>query len=87
MTNLPKHCANLIRPFMHIGVDFTGHLTVKDGKKKEKKYCIFIFTCLSIRAIHLELLPDMSTVQLVLAFVRFANIFGIPTHIYSDNAK
>ena len=35
----------------------------------------------------MELLPDMSTVQFVLAIVRFVNIFGIPTHIYSDNAK
>ena len=29
----------------------------------------------------------MSTTQFVLAIVRFVNIFGIPTHIYSDNAK
>ena len=35
----------------------------------------------------MELIPDMSTTQFVLAFVRFANIYGIPTHIYSDNAK
>ena len=87
VTNLPKHRVNLIRPFIHIGVDFTGHLMVRDGKKREKKYYILIFSCFSIRAIHLELIPDMSTTQFMLAFVRFANIYGIPTHIYSDNAK
>ena len=87
VTNLPKYRVNLIRPFIHIGVDFIGHLIVRDGKKKEKKYYILIFSCFSIRAIHLELLSDMSTVQFVLAFVPFSNIYGIPTHIYSDNAK
>ena len=87
MTNLPKHRVNLIRPFIHVGVDFTGHLTVKDGKKKEKKYYILIFTSLSIRAIHLELLLDISTGQFIIAFVRSSNIYGITTHIYSNNAK
>ena len=87
VTNLPKHRVNLIRPFIHIGVDFTGHLMVRDGKKREKKYYILIFSWLSIRAIHLELIPDLSTVQFVLAIVRFANIYGMPTHIYTDNDK
>ena len=34
VTNLPKHRVNLIRPFIHVGVDFIGHLIVRDGKKK-----------------------------------------------------
>ena len=47
---------------------------------------ILIFTCLQIRAVHIELVPDMETKNLVLAIVRFTNLFGIPSHIYSDNA-
>ena len=86
VTNLPKHRVNLVRPYLHVGVDFTGHIMIKDGKK-ERKYYLLLFTCLNIRAIHMELLPDMSTGQFVLAFVRFANLYGLPTHIYSDNAK
>ena len=38
VTNLPKHRVNLIRPFIHVGVDFTGHLMVREEKKREKKY-------------------------------------------------
>ena len=48
---------------------------------------LLIFTCLNVRAIHIELVPDMSTHSFVLAFLRFVNIYGIPTHVYSDNAK
>ena len=38
LTNLPKNRVNLIRPFLHIGVDFTGHLWIQTeelGYKKE----------------------------------------------------
>ena len=29
----------------------------------------------------------MSTHSFILALIRFTNIYGIPSHIYSDNAK
>lgn len=48
---------------------------------------ILLFTCLNIRAVHLELVNDMSTHSVVLALVRFFNLYGVPTHIYSDNAR
>ena len=48
---------------------------------------LLIFTCLNIRAIHIELVQDMSTHSFILALLRFTNIYGIPSHIYSDNAK
>ena len=87
MTNLPKDRVNLVKPFESTGVDFTSHLWVKNIKGEMEKVYIVIFTCLSVRAIHLELVPDMSTLQFVLAFTRFTNLHGIPTHLYSDNAR
>ena len=48
---------------------------------------LLIFTCLNVRAVHIELVPDMNTYTLVLAIIRFTNIYGVPTHIYSDNTK
>ena len=48
---------------------------------------ILLFTCLNVRAVHIELVPDMSTHQFVLAFSHFTNVYGIPSHLYSDNAK
>ena len=32
-------------------------------------------------------MPDMSLHQFVLAFTCFSNVYGIPSHLYSDNAK
>merc|ERR1712030_271000 len=60
MTNLPEHRVNLIKPYTHVGIDYTGHIFVKDGDLEKKMY-ILIFTCLNIRSIHLELIPEMST--------------------------
>ena len=32
VTNLPKHRVNLIKPFLHTGIDYTGHVWVKDDE-------------------------------------------------------
>ena len=48
---------------------------------------ILIFTSLNVRAVHIELVSDMSTQSFVLAFLRFVNLYGIPSFLYSDNAR
>ena len=88
MTNITKDRMNLVKPFQHTGVDFTSHIFVKDPTtNKCVKMYILIYTCLNIRAIHLDLLPDMSAQSFLLSFQRFSNIHGICSHLYSDNAK
>ena len=42
---------------------------------------------MNVHAIHIELIPEMSTNHFVLAMVRFCNEYGIPLTIYCDNAK
>ena len=85
---MPKHHINLVKPFQHVGVDYTGHFWVPDELSgKSTKMFILVFTCLNIRAVHFELLPDMSTKNFILAFQRFSNIYSIPHYLYSDNAK
>ena len=86
VTNLPKHRVNLIKPYLHTGIDYTGHVWVKTDSGVQKMY-ILVFTCLNIRSIHIELISDMSTHSFILAFIRFTNLYGIPSHIYSDNAR
>ena len=87
MTNLPKHTVNLIKPFLHTGIYFTGHLWVKDSSETKVKMYLLIFTCLNVRAVHIKIVPDMTTQSFILAFLRFTNLYGVPSHIYSDNAK
>ena len=76
-----------IRPFSNIGVDFTGHLTVKDRSGSHIKVYICLFTCLTTRAISLEIVEDLSTSSYLQAFRRHCSVFSIPHLILSDNAQ
>ena len=87
MTDLPKHRVKLVKPFLHTGIDYTGHIWVKNENGNNVKMYMLIFTCLNIRSIHIELIPDMSTHSFILALLRFTNIYGIPSYIHSDNAR
>ena len=88
MTNISKSRMKLIKPFDHTGVDHTGHFFVKDPNLgKCVKMYILIYTCMNIRAVHLDLVPDMSAESFLLSYQRFSNLYGIPSFLYSDNAK
>ena len=86
VTNISKSRVNLIKLYLHTGIDYTEHVWVK-GDHGVLKCIYLIFTCLNIRAVHKELVKDMTTHSFILTLIRFTNIYGIPSHIYSDNAK
>ena len=56
------------------------------AKKTEKRWGA-IFTCLTSRAVHLELVYDMSTLAFMKAFTRFTSTRGTPTSMLSDQGK
>ena len=74
------------RPFQNTGIDFTGSVSIKLGTEIVKMY-ILVYTCMNIRAIHLDLLPSMSCHDFLLSFIRFCNAHSIPNCIFSDNAS
>merc|ERR1711917_100308 len=43
MTNLPEHRVNLVRAFGHVGIDYTGHIMVREEvvEKKEENGKVF----------------------------------------------
>ena len=60
--------------FSSIGVDFAGPIYVKDVYNKSSvmnKAYIVLYTCASSRAVHLDLVPNMSTQAFVRSFKRF----------------
>jgi len=77
---------NFIRAFEHTGVDFTSHVYVKFDDKLKKMY-ILVYTCINTRALHIEILPDLTCENFLLSFIRFSNRYGSPAKVYSDNAS
>ena len=87
ITNLPKERISLIKPFKDTGIDYTGHLHVSGEDGSMTKMYIILYTCLSLRCVHLDLVPDMSLKNFLQSFKRFCNTYSIPNSIYTDNAK
>ena len=74
------------KPFTHVGLDAFGPYHVKYGRGSVKRYGL-IFTCLTYRAVHLEVMNDMSTEACLMAIRRFLVRRGWSKHFYSDNGK
>ncbi|XP_043215496.1 uncharacterized protein LOC122378464 [Amphibalanus amphitrite] len=74
------------RPFHNVGIDFFGPLLIKRNRKTEKRYCLLV-TCLTTRAVHLELTNSLDTDSFLMAFRRFVGRRGKPARVYSDNGK
>ena len=71
-------------PFTFIGVDYFGPFLVKRGRATEKRYGV-IFTCLTVRAVHIEIANNLDTDSFINALRRFIARRGVPKEIRSDN--
>ncbi|XP_055623145.1 uncharacterized protein LOC129766595 [Toxorhynchites rutilus septentrionalis] len=73
-----------VRAFTYVGVDIVGPYLVKVGRRVVKRW-VCLFTCLTIRAIHLEIVASLTTDSCKKAIRRFIARRGSPREIYSDN--
>ena len=83
---LPAERVQLSRPFEHVGIDYSGSITItkmEDGKPH--KYYIVLFTCTASRLVHLELVPDLSASSFINLFRRFCATYSLPKTVISDN--
>ncbi|XP_058448081.1 uncharacterized protein LOC131432741 [Malaya genurostris] len=71
-------------PFSYTGVDFCGPFTVTVGRRSEKRY-VSLFTCLTTRAVHLEVAHSLTTQACLMAIRRFVCRRGKPIEFFSDN--
>ena len=84
MANLPASRIIAEPPFSYCGADLFGPLLVKEGRKTLKRYGV-LFTCLSLRAIHIEIASSLETDSLIQALRRFIARRGAVREIRSDN--
>ena len=84
MSPLPQCRLAIGCPTFHFtGVDYFGPILVKYGRSSPKRWgCIF--TCLTTRAIHLEIAESLSTDAFINVLKRFVNRRGNPKALYSD---
>ncbi|XP_058840964.1 uncharacterized protein LOC131696441 [Topomyia yanbarensis] len=89
MGQLPVHRVTASRPFTTTGVDFAGPVYLKPIHKRAAsvKAYICIFICFCTKAVHIELVSDLSTQAFLSALRRLISRRGRPTNIYSDNGK
>ena len=85
MAQLPPIRVTEAIPFSRTGLDYLGPLFIR-GIEGPKKIWICLFTCLVIRAVHLEVVQDMTADEFLLCFRRFIAQRGLPNVIISDNA-
>lgn len=76
--------AHHTRPFTFVGVDYFGPLHVSVGRRTMKNW-IALFTCLTVRAVHIEVVESLSSDSALMALRRFIARRGCPTRIHSDN--
>ena len=70
--------------FSNTAIDMFGPLQVRLGRKTLKEAHVIIFTCMTTRAVHLELVTDRSTDTFLMAFRRFVFLRGNPNNCWSD---
>lgn len=88
MGDLPKERITMSRPFLNTGIDYAGPIDLKVSKgrsPKTTKAYIAVFICLSVKAIHLELVSDLTTDAFLAAFRRFVARRGSVKNMFSDN--
>ena len=85
MADLPKgRLAFTSRPFTNTGLDYFGPFYVSVKRSTGKRWG-FLFTCLTTRAVHFEVVQSMDTSSCVMGIERFVSRRGIPSVIWSDN--
>lgn len=68
------------RPFSFVRLDYFGPIQVKIGRSLSKRW-IALFTCLTIRAVHLEIVHSLSTTSCKMAIRRFLVRRGSPRNL------
>ena len=84
MADLPTHRTEPAPPFLYSGIDCFGPFYATDGRKESKRYGLVV-TCLASRAVHLELLDDLSTDSLINGLRNTIAIRGSIREIRCDN--
>ena len=84
---LPAERVKWVQPFSNVGVDHTGSFTIRDSQGRKTKAYICLFVCTITRAVHLEVVDNLTTTSFIMCLKRLAASKGMPMLLLSDNHK
>lgn len=87
MADLPSDRIVPTPPFLNTCLDLFGPLTLKVSRNKTTKSYGVIFTCMTTRAVYIDLADSYSTSSFLLVLRRFMDIRGQPNVIHCDNGS
>ena len=90
MGDLPPRRVQANKPFLNVGIDFAGPVSVKTiviRNAKIVKAYVAVFVCFSTKASDLELVSDLTTVSFLAALKRFVARRGLCRTIHCDNGR
>ncbi|XP_033231518.1 uncharacterized protein LOC117182531, partial [Belonocnema kinseyi] len=89
MGDLPKNRTIFKRAFLQSGIDFCGPFYIKERKfqnRKKIKIYVCVFVCFATKAVHIEIVSDLTTEGFVACLSRFFSRRGKSSNLYCDNA-
>uniref|UniRef100_A0A1X7UCG2 Integrase catalytic domain-containing protein n=1 Tax=Amphimedon queenslandica TaxID=400682 RepID=A0A1X7UCG2_AMPQE len=84
MGQLPAERINPSMVFENVGIDFAGPLYIKYGHVRRPviiKSYISVFVSLNVKAVHLELVSDMTSEAFIACLRRFVARHGHPNQV------
>ncbi|XP_076765055.1 uncharacterized protein LOC143432168 [Xylocopa sonorina] len=88
MGNLPKECIAQSQLFINVGIDYCGPFFIKEQQYhnyRRKKNYVVVFVCLAVKAVHLEIVHDLTSEAFITALQIFIARRGLCINLYSDN--
>ena len=82
MADLPAERITVAKPFQK-----TGHFAGPISTKTSPKTYIACFVCFVVKAVHIELVGDLTKEACIAAIKRFTARRGLPEKIFSDNGR
>lgn len=88
MSELPVDRIRRNRAFLISGVDYAGPIEILErykSRSSKRKCWIAIFVCMVTKAIHIDIICDLSAAEFITCFERFISRRGHCNKLYSDN--
>ncbi|XP_062541079.1 uncharacterized protein LOC134209115 [Armigeres subalbatus] len=87
MGDLPDYRITPSPVFSNTGVDYAGPVYLKEAGSKKTLYKAYIavFICLATKAIHIEVVSNLTGENFIAALQRFISRRGMVSNMYSDN--